>query len=214
MSSSTRELLKWVALICMTFDHVAKVFYSGYVPVLSELGRIAFPLFALVMAYNLAQPGADVAKSVRRLVAWGVLAQPFHAWAFGYWVPVNVLLAFALAAALVWCIQRRQWLLAVLCACPAPLLVDYQWTGVALVVAAWAYYAKVMRTPLPVVAALLALCWFNGSLWALLAIPVIALGEVAGKACGAVPRTRWGFYAYYVGHLALLAVVALRPAIS
>ncbi len=43
----------------------------GYVPVVSELGRIAFPLFALVMACNLAQPGADLRKSIRRLALWG-----------------------------------------------------------------------------------------------------------------------------------------------
>ena len=55
----------------MTGDHVAKVVFDGYVPVVSELGRIAFPLFALVMACNLAQPGADLRKSMRRLALWG-----------------------------------------------------------------------------------------------------------------------------------------------
>ncbi|KFA34530.1 TraX family protein [Xanthomonas vasicola] len=208
MSSSARELLKWVALVCMTFDHVAKVFYHGYVPLLSELGRIAFPLFALVMAYNLAQPGADVGKSVRRLVWWGVLAQPVHAWAFGYWLPVNVLLAFALAAAAVWAIQRRRWVLLTLCAAPAPLFVDYQWAGIALVVTGWAYYAKVIRNPVPVVFALISLCWFNGSLWALLAVPVIALSEIAISTRVFFPRMRWVFYGYYVGHLLVLCAVS------
>ena len=68
---SARELLKWIALLAMTGDHVAKVVLGGYVPVVSELGRIAFPLFALVMACNLAQPGADLRKSIRRLALWG-----------------------------------------------------------------------------------------------------------------------------------------------
>ncbi|MFL7985039.1 TraX family protein, partial [Xanthomonas vasicola] len=88
MTSSGREALKWIALVLMTGDHVAKVLFGGYVPVLSELGRIAFPVFALVMAYNLAQPRADYAKSVLRLAGWGLLAQPFHAWAFGDWMPL------------------------------------------------------------------------------------------------------------------------------
>ncbi|MFA4494496.1 TraX family protein [Xanthomonas perforans] len=230
MSSSARELLKWVALVCMTFDHVAKVFYDGYVPVLSELGRIAFPLFALVMAYNLAQPGADVGKSVRRLACWGLLAQPFHAWAFGYWVPVNVLLSFALAAALVWSLQRRHWLPVVLCALPAPLLVDYQWAGLALVVTAWACYSQKpgfaailgsyswsrdglleVFVPFGVWGSMAALCWFNGNLWAVLAVPVIAFTEVATSGLIVVPRTRWAFYCYYVAHLALLACCAVRP---
>ncbi|RJN01452.1 conjugal transfer protein, partial [Xanthomonas vasicola] len=162
----------------------------------------------------LAQPVSDVGKSVRRLVCWGLLAQPFHAGAFGYWVPVNVLLAFALAAAAIWAIQRRRWVLLTLCAAPAPLFVDYQWAGMALVVAGWAYYAKLVRSPWPVILALAALCWFNGNLWAVLAVPVLALGEVATSRGVVVPRTRAAFYGYYVGHLFLLALLATLPALQ
>lgn len=71
-------------------------------PGLSEAGRVAFPLFALVMAYNLAQPGADAVKSVRRLDTWGLIAQPIHALAFGYWPQLNILLTFALCAAAIY----------------------------------------------------------------------------------------------------------------
>ncbi|MBD5034177.1 TraX family protein, partial [Xanthomonas citri pv. citri] len=115
--------------------------------------------------------------------------------------------------AAVWAIQRGRWVLLMLCAAPAPLFVDYQWTGIALVVAGWAYYAKVMRSPIPVVMALGALCWFNGSLWALLAIPIIALSEAVTNRGMAIPRTRLGFYGYYVGHLAILGLLALKPAL-
>lgn len=47
MTSSAREVLKWLAVVLMTCDHVAKIIYGGYVPGLSEAGRVAFPLFAL-----------------------------------------------------------------------------------------------------------------------------------------------------------------------
>ncbi|WP_254044986.1 TraX family protein, partial [Xanthomonas citri] len=100
MTSSGRELLKWIAVICMTCDHVATIVYGGHVPMLSQFGRIAFPLFAMVMAYNLAQERVDYAKSARRLLIWGLLAQPVHAWAFGTWWPLNVLLTFCLATCL------------------------------------------------------------------------------------------------------------------
>ncbi|WP_434989690.1 TraX family protein [Xanthomonas melonis] len=220
MTSSGREALKWIALVLMTGDHVAKVFFGGYVPVLSELGRIAFPVFALVMAYNLAQPRADYAKSVLRLAGWGLLAQPFHAWAFGYWLPLNVLLTFALSACVVLLLgriigiepsnkaQRRPFLLLLL-AVLAPLVVDYQWSGVWLVVTAWGWF-RTRRGGWLVLAAssLLALCWYNGNLWALGALPVLALGYVWWP----VPRLRWAFYVYYVGHLGLLVLIASLPA--
>ncbi|CAD7716632.1 hypothetical protein LMG31884_22610 [Xanthomonas hydrangeae] len=209
MTSSGREALKWIALVLMTGDHVARVFFGGYVPVLSELGRIAFPVFALVMAYNLAQPRADYAKSVLRLAGWGLLAQPFHAWAFGYWMPLNVLLAFALAALLVWTVHARHWLYAAVSCLVLPLVVDYQWSGVWLVLAAWCWFRTGRLEAFGgVLATLAALCWYNGNLWALGAIPVLALGYVWWP----LPRLRWAFYGYYVGHLGLLVLIASLPA--
>ncbi|MDV7251060.1 TraX family protein [Xanthomonas hortorum] len=221
MTSSGRELLKWIALICMTCDHVATIVYGGYVPVLSQLGRIAFPVFALVMAYNLAQPRADYRKSVSRLASWGLIAQPVHAWAFGACMPLNVLLTFSLAACLVWAVDRRQWPLAAFLGVLAPILVDYQWTGVWLVLAAWhwfkgqgrlvnifAWYDTCttlahVRIPLLLAAAMILMCLYNGNVWALLAIPLMEVGYRNWK----LPRLRWAFYVYYVAHLAVLSLL-------
>lgn len=227
MTSSGRELLKWLAVILMTGDHVAKVIYGGYVPGLSEAGRVAFPLFALVMAYNLAQPGSDVGKSVRRLALWGVIAQPLHALAFGYWLPLNILLTFAAAAACIWAYQRRKWILAAVLGFVAPLVLDYQWAGVWLVVEGWFWFSNYgkgrtarslfgiwdpMATVFPfwIWGCMGLLCWYNGNLWALAAIPV-AVG--LSQAALLVPRGRWAFYGYYVAHLACIALLApiLRP---
>lgn len=206
MTSGGREALKWLAVVLMTGDHVAKVFFGGYVPVVSELGRIAFPVFALVMAYNLAQPGADVGKSVRRLLVWGIVAQPAHALVFGYWIPLNVLLSFALATAALWCVQQRRWWLLGLCLGPSPLLVDYQWAGVALVLSGYWWHRRQGEgeTFGVLLLALCGLCVYNGNGWALIALPAMALGKLGWR----VPRTRWGFYGYYVGHLALLGAYA------
>lgn len=208
MTSSARELLKWLAVILMTGDHVAKVIYGGYVPGLSEAGRVAFPLFALVMAYNLAQPGADVGKSVRRLALWGVIAQPVHAVAFGYWLPLNILLTFSLSALVIYAVERRESAVVVMAAGVLPLVVDYQWAGVGFVLLAWLGF----RTGwlLLTLAAFAPLCAFNGNLWALVAIPV-AVG--LSHATWAVPRGRWAFYGYYVAHLACIGLLApiLRP---
>jgi len=216
-------LLKWIALLLMTGDHVAKVLDDGYIPVVSELGRIAFPLFALVLAYNLAQPGADVIKSVRRLLLWGIVAEPAYGLAFGYWLPFNVLLSFALAAAAIWSIQQRQWTLLGMCVLAAPLLVDYHWAGLVLVLTAWWLFRlpavpnvlpqspswhgvghwserRVVRLVV-LVASFWPLCWWNGNGWALLALPLVA--ALANRDFP-IPRTRWTFYIYYVGHLAIL----------
>lgn len=207
MTSGGREALKWLAVVLMTGDHVIKIFDLGYVPVVSELGRVAFPVFALVMAYNLAEPGADIGKSVRRLATWAVIAQPVYVLAFGLLLPLNVLASFALAASVVWAIrERRLWAVAVLVG-PLPLLVDYQWAGIAVVVAGYAL-RRLHFSPAGLCVQLLAiglLCLYNGNGWALLALPLMVLGYAPIQ----FPRTRWAFYGYYVGHLGLLAMVAL-----
>ncbi|OHY71963.1 TraX family protein [Stenotrophomonas maltophilia] len=208
MSSSAREVLKWLAVILMTGDHVAKVIYGGYVPGLSEAGRVAFPLFALVMAYNLAQPGADVDKSVRRLALWGVIAQPVHALAFGHWLPLNILLTFSLSALVIYAVERRESSVVVMAAGVLPLVVDYQWAGVGFVLLAWLGFRT--GRPLLTLAAFAPLCAFNGNLWALAAIPVaVGLSHTAWP----LPRGRWAFYGYYVAHLACIGLLApiLRP---
>ncbi len=204
MTSSAREVLKWLAVILMTGDHVAKVIYGGYVPGLSEAGRMAFPLFALVMAYNLAQPGADVVKSVRRLAMWGVIAQPVHALVFGYWLPLNILLTFALCAAAVYAASQRRWVVLVFAAAVLPAFVDYQWSGVVFVLLAWLGFRS--GRPLLTLAAFAPLCAFNGNAWALAAIPVaVGLSGVSWP----IQRGRWAFYGYYVCHLACLGLAAL-----
>ncbi|MDJ1521584.1 conjugal transfer protein [Stenotrophomonas maltophilia] len=192
----------------MTGDHVAKVIYGGYVPGLSEAGRVAFPLFALVMAYNLAQPGADVGKSVRRLAMWGVIAQPVHALTFGYWLPLNILLTFALSALVIYAVERRESSVVVMAAGVLPLAVDYQWAGVGFVLLAWLGFRT--RRPLLTLVAFAPLCVFNGNLWSLVAIPVaVGLSHTAWP----LPRGRWAFYGYYVAHLACIGLLVhiLRP---
>lgn len=204
MTSSAREVLKWLAVVLMTCDHVSKVIYGGYVPGLSEAGRVAFPLFALVMAYNLSQPGADPVKSVRRLGMWGLISQPVHALAFGYWLPLNILLTFALCAAAIYAAGQRKWVVLAFAAAVLPAFVDYQWAGVGFVLLAWMAFHH--RQHWLLVPAFAAICWFNGNLWALGAIPMaLGLSRVAWP----VPRGRWAFYGYYVGHLACLGLVAL-----
>ena len=207
LCSGARELLKWIALLAMTGDHVAKVVFGGYVPVVSELGRIAFPLFALVMACNLAQPGPTCAKSIRRLALWGLIAQPLHAFAFGSWLPLNILLTFALAAVAVHALANHRPVLLLLAAGVLPMFVDYQWAGVGCVLLGWIAFRH--RAWWLLLVGLAAVCWANHNGWALLAVPVVLL---AARVTWPLPRWRWAFYLYYVGHLAVLAAYVLLRA--
>ncbi|MCL1497892.1 conjugal transfer protein [Xanthomonas nasturtii] len=208
MTSGGRELLKWLAAVFMTGDHALKILGLGYVPVVAELGRVAFPLFALVLAYNLAQPNADIEKSVKRLFLWGLIATPVVAIAFQRVFPLNVLLSFALAAVCILAIERRRWAFLALCALLVPAAVDYRWAGLAIVLGGWVFWrnpwqwrlSKRLSAPLLLGLPVLSLCIINANVWALLALPLLMIARMNIP----IARTRRAFYVYYVGHLMVL----------
>ena len=52
------ESLKWLALFSMLGDHINKYLFNGTLPFLFEIGRIAFPVFAFVIAFNFSRVDA------------------------------------------------------------------------------------------------------------------------------------------------------------
>lgn len=203
MTSGGRELLKWVALVLMTGDHVNKALFGGQLPALTEAARVVFPIFAVVLCYNLAtSPSAGATlRAYRRLLVAGVIVQPFHALAFGYWLPLNVLFSLALG---IYVCTSQSFARALLVWLVGGLFVDYQWTGPALMLAVcvWLRRPGHWQAWLLLAAAFGALCWYNGNAWALLALPMLWwLGRLEVE----VPRWRWTFLGYYGGHLAILA---------
>lgn len=205
-SNGTAEALKWLALAAMTVDHVNTFLTGRAHPALFAIGRVAFPIFALVLACNLTRPGIDHARTIRRLLFFGLLAAgPFYVMT-GHWLPANVMFTFAVAVGVIALWQRGRDVAAVVLFLVGGLFVDYQWTGVALIVAGWAYFRTGTRTAAAAtLVALVGLAWPNGTFWALAALPVIAAVEMVSPH---VPRLRWAFYAYYPAHLVLLALVA------
>jgi hypothetical protein len=126
-----------------------------------------------------------------------------HAFAFGSWLPLNILLTFTFAAVAVHALANNRPVQLLLAAGVLPMFVDYQWAGVGSVLLAWIAFRH--RAWWLLLVALAAVCWANHNGWALLAIPVVLL---AARVPWQLPRWRWAFYGYYVGHLAVLALVA------
>ena len=133
----------------------------------------------------------------------GLIAQPLHAFAFGAWLPLNILLTFTLAAVAVHALANHRPVLLLLAAGVLPMFVDYQWAGVGCVLLGWIAFRH--RAWWLLLVGLAAVCWVNHNGWALLAVPVVLL---AARVTWPLPRWRWAFYGYYVGHLAVLALVA------
>ena len=71
-----RELLKWIAIITMTVDHIGAVLYPDYT-FLRWIGRLSFPLFAYLLILGIRNT-SDIKKYFIRLFIFALISQiPF-----------------------------------------------------------------------------------------------------------------------------------------
>lgn len=218
IKTGTLETLKWAALVLMTGDHVNKYLFNETLPYLFEAGRLAMPLFVFVLAYNLARPGAFergvYKRAMIRLGIFGALATPaFVALGSLSWFPLNILftlLVITAVASQLDPVGRGTFP----CLAGAALvfvlgsaLVEFWWPAVAFGVAIWWYCKSPTWAALATaLATCTALLWINGNLWALAALPVVAIASLVDLR---VPRLRWVFYAYYPAHLMALLLIRI-----
>lgn len=213
------ESLKWFALVLMVIDHVNKYLLDWSVPWMFAAGRLAMPVFAMTLGYNLARIEPTALAPLRRiLIRLAAVAAlscvPYIALgklsALGWW-PLNILATFAAAVAvlLLWRsggIGHRLAAVAVFVGGGA--LVEYFWPAIAIVVGTCAYARSPSARALAVVVTSLALLGLiNRNAWALAALPVLALAAQHSLPLPQLPRLRWFFYAAYPAHLAALWVI-------
>lgn len=216
------EAAKWVALLSMTIDHYGKIVDPDVFLVTHAIGRIAFPLFAGIVALRMALSPSIVAAYARRLAFWATVSQPVFVLAGRQWNEGNILFTLLLgvvADAGVVCLRRSRLLKAVLLLVPTAVAAPYVEFGIAGVAA------------VPIIARAAANRWSVG-LWLLgpagvlanlvfkapylsaedllaLAATPVAVASVSIR--HTVPRIpRVFFYAYYPAHLYALHWLDLR----
>ena len=128
-------LIKLIACICMFIDHAGKMLFPQ-VPVMRQIGRLAFPLFAYGIAVGavytrnptkylsriallalISQPlyAVGLAHENRAMYAVSFLENPLRAsWQFyiNSWQKPSILFALSLGLLLILCLRHRQWALA------------------------------------------------------------------------------------------------------
>ncbi len=223
ISNNSLTAMKLIGIAAMLIDHFNAFVNPEYNQILFEVGRIAFPLFALVLGYNLAQiPSNKMPRIMLRLLIFGIVATPIYTILGGglqHWWPLNILFTLCLATTIVyllsmpvysrWAVTAR--MAALLLFAVAGGLVDYLWLGPALVIVVWRLFSVISAAESTILQLLLLglfglLCVMNDSLATLLALPIIYLAIVACQNIR-LPRMKWFFYWFYPGHLIMLFLI-------
>lgn len=153
---SRLEAIQWVAFVSMVIDHLGAFIFQQDIW-LRSLGRFAFPLFALVFAWRLADslkrnPQKNFQPMLKKLFVSGLFAQLlFMAATVTAWViPMNIMFSF-IAAILILslCMKDRQFLglswttrigLAMLVLGYSSANVDYNGWGILLMLSLFSYF--------------------------------------------------------------------------
>ena len=212
-ASGALEVLKLAALVAMVVDHVNKYALGLAYPMMEHIGRLAFPLFAFVIAANLRWNTADSQRYFTRLAVWGMASQAIYIWATGR-TDLNILLTLAIGVQLVLAVEALRkhssvlgvlWLLVVIA---ATLACDYRLTGPLLVLLIHGWFAR--PGPYTALVAILGVAVLNTSL--LFAPAALASVIVAGAVAWWRPRlprlTRYWFYPFYPMHFAVIRWIA------
>lgn len=209
----TGESLKLVAIVCMLIDHVA----WSWVPtgsvlgiVMHCIGRITMPVMAFMIAEGYLHTHNFKGYAGRLLVFALASDIPFMIFECSTKMH-NVMFTLLLGLIAIWLIDHsRNAFKAVLAGlfmiCVALFLsVDWSFIGVLLCVIFWRFRGNFLAISLSVTVLALLSVMIYGQWWQLsliLSLPLIRLynGE-RGRG------SKWGFYAFYPGHLAALAFI-------
>jgi hypothetical protein len=212
------EALKWIALASMFLDHFGRhlLGYSNDTWVFA-LGRIAFPLFALVLAVNLAREhgrAARAARTTRRLAVWCAVSIVPSILARGEPMLVNVFGTLALGAATCWSMNASLVPRVALCAAAAVASphVEFGLAGVFFIPAIYLWCtARQREAALLAVILLLLTGLLNASLGGLPAmlgtLVSVPIAAIARRLPISAPRLQLAFYLVYPLHLSLIAAV-------
>lgn len=200
--------LKVAAFVLMVADHADWLLGTGQ-GAHASIGRLVFPIFGTVLAYNMARTdrGKLLETVAPRLALIGLIAQIPYTYLQGGVVPLNIMFTLAAAVSVFAAFDRGNALAGIAMASVAGLFVDYAWYGIAgVVVTAAAFRTQTeWREVLAIFGFSLALTAINGHTFALLAVPLIYLVAKLGQ--GDAPRLKRLFWIGYPVHLVVLAAI-------
>jgi len=201
--------LKLLAIFAMVVDHLNTVLLDRSSYLMTLFGRLAFPIFAYLVVYNLLNRTRNAKQYLLRLWLFALVSQVPHALAFPGHHILNIFFTLAAGATAVWLLEQGRWPTSVALV-PVTLFSDYGPAGFALMLSiyAWLRFGERAVTLLFLFASLLLA---NDWIYALY-VPAAWLAlKYADRIEGLVayrPSWKMFFYWFYPAHLMVLWAVS------
>jgi len=213
-----RELLKWIAIITMTVDHVGAILYPEFT-VLRFIGRLSFPLFAYLLILGI-ENTRNIRNYFTRLFIFALISQvPFFlALDYGPFDSLNIF--FTLSSGLLFIYFFKKSSVFVLVPVFASLVLPFDYGIYGIAVISCVFILK-ENTKFGVVSLVLLNTLFlvpwSIQFLSISAIPLILLHKngslnIKKETTEEVTIPLWRkyfFYIYYPLHLALLYIIKL-----
>jgi hypothetical protein len=213
--------LSMAAALSMTFDHAAVVLLNGsaiYTP-FRAVGRIAFVIFAFLMAQSV-EKTSSVKRFCIRLALFAAITEPiFDITFYGKWFYAGhqnvffTLLAGVAAVRLYSSKNMKTLPLCVITVLAQLLGFDYGGIGVILIFSFWMWGRE---NAAYVIAAFAVITAADGDIYnffAMAAIPFVMLYNGSRGGENHTFLRRWSFYFYYPLHIAVLGIVSVAKQI-
>jgi hypothetical protein len=217
LTSNQINTLKWIALITMVIDHTPRSLnIEGLTSdVTATIGRIAFPIFAFLIAHNYNFYSKNPKKYITRLFIWGIISQPIYIYAFhnGY---LNIILVLGLGLLLQKAMDDYELnkdkqslnnlIFSFILSFSVGIFCSYGLLGVLLIPAFCLWIRNQdIYTFITLVIIILAINGFIG--YAVIGLSVFPMLFILPKKNTLLHTSGWFFYLFYPLHLAILVII-------
>ena len=206
----------------MTYDHVLrKIFNLDPTGLLLFPGRFAFPLFAFMIAWNLAQK--DIyAKYIKRLLPFALLTIPIDIYYYHEQVYLNIMVSFILSISLLFGLHasselKNKFVIGVfviyliIFSAIIGVFVDYGPVGIWLIPAIYLFLKKPSRWTFVLALAIFPLL-MPPTIHFVLIVPFAAAllltNPIPSARRSSFKKTGWLYYAYFPLHRLIIGLIA------
>jgi len=217
-ASSIIELLKWVGIVAMTFDHIG-ILISGDNDIFRMVGRLAFPIFGFVLVYNFIYHTKNKVKYIKRIALFSLFLEPIHFLVFkNHYAGMNIFFIYMLALSFLYLYELVQddkekdkmkvlfLIIFLVLSIYVSQYTEYHMSGVLLIIS---FYFTLKDKRL-ISATLLFLIVLNAPAikYIISTLLIVPIGYFISKININVPRSRYFFYLYYPAHILVLGAYA------